>query len=358
MIIQKTTGWERTTPNPLKGAFAGRFLAPFRGLGVVSLTLLSFLSHAQTPRINPNTRLLTTSIRTGDTDIFWINPVTGDAFNITKTPASEERYPAWSPDGKQVVFTSNRSSGNAARDSFTGPFNLYIANADGTNVRKLTKQAAPAVYYFPSWTADGKQIWFSLADDTKKKSVIGYVSPNGREYKEVAEGRDGAISPDGKTIAFTKQVGKGYCLFAMDADGRNERQLSQHEDEIGAVAPAWSFTRATDRGQQIVYSDQVGDALELFVHDVTTKQNRQLTSLGKISSSAAWSPDGKFITFRVTEDAYWRNIEARDKAYQDKRPDKRPVWIVGADGSNPHVIETLRYHCAIDGSRGAWWPGN
>lgn len=306
---------------------------------------------AQAQTLSPATRLLTTSIRTGDTEVFWINPITGDAVNITKAPSSEERYPVWSPDGNQVAFTSNR--GSTAKDPFTGPFNLYVANIDGTNVRQLTTQQAPAVYYFPSWTADGKQIWFSLADDTKKKSVIGYVTPDGKDYKEIADGRDGAISPDGKTIAFTKQVGKGYCLFAMDADGHNSRQLSQHEDEIGAVAPAWSFN-----GNQIVYSDQVGDALELFIYDITTKQSRQLTLLGKISSSAAWSPDGRFITFRVTEDAYWRNITARDKAYQDKRPDKRPVWIIGTDGTNPHIIEALRYHCAIDGSRAAFWPGH
>jgi TolB protein len=319
-------------------------------ISLIALVALAHTTNAQPTAIPPNTRLLTTSIRTGDTDVFWVNPVTGDAFNITKTPGSEERYPIWSPDGKQVVFSSNR--GTKAADPFTGPFNLYIANADGTNLRQLTHQQAPAVYYFPSWTADGKQIWFSLADDVQKKTVIGYVSPDGKTYKEVADGRDGAISPDGKTIAFTKMVGKGFCLFVMDADGSNVRQLSQHEDEIGAVAPAWSFD-----GRQIVYSDQVGEALELFVYDVVTKQNRQLTSLGKISSSAAWSPDGQFVTFRVTEDAYWRNISARDKAYQDKRPDKRPAWIIGADGSNPHVIETLRYQCGIDGSRASWWPG-
>jgi TolB protein len=319
-------------------------------ISLVALVALAHTTNAQPTAIPPNTRLLTTSIRTGDTDVFWVNPVTGDAFNITKTPGSEERYPIWSPDGKQVVFSSNR--GTKAADPFTGPFNLYIANADGTNLRQLTHQQAPAVYYFPSWTADGKQIWFSLADDVQKKTVIGYVSPDGKTYKEVADGRDGAISPDGKTIAFTKMVGKGFCLFVMDADGSNVRQLSQHEDEIGAVAPAWSFD-----GRQIVYSDQVGEALELFVYEVVPKQNRQLTSLGKISSSAAWSPDGQFVTFRVTEDAYWRNISARDKAYQDKRPDKRPAWIIGADGSNPHVIETLRYQCGIDGSRASWWPG-
>lgn len=290
----------------------------------------------------PSTRLLTTSIRTGNTEVFWINPATGDAFNITKAPASEERYPVWSPDGKQVVFTSNRA----------GTYNLYIANADGSQVRQLTNQPPPTVFYFPSWTADGRQIWFSLADDSKGKAVIGYVTPDGKTYKEVANGRDGAISPDGKTIAFTKKVGKGFCLFTMDANGQNVRQCSQHEDEIGAVAPTWSFD-----GRQILYSDQVGDALELFIYERATQQSRQLTALGMISSSGAWSPDGAWVTFRVTGDAYWRNAAARDKAYEDKTPDKRPVWMIGtAPGSKPFMLEPLRFHCAIDGSRAAWFP--
>ena len=46
----------------------------------------------------------------------------------------------------------------------------------------------------------------------------------------------------------------------------------------------------------------------------------------------------------------------KKKAYSDKRADKRPVWVMGADGSNPHVIELLHYQCAIDGSRASWRP--
>ena len=310
--------------------------------------LLPFSVAAQAPAkttFSAETRLLTTSIRTGDTEVFWINPVTGDAFNITKAPSSEERYPVWSPDGRRVAFTSNR----------TGSYQLYIANAnaDGSNVRQLTPpSSATVVYYFPSWTADGGQIWFNLADDTRNKAVIGFVTPDGKTYREVSDGRDGAISPDGKTIAFTKRVTTGFCLFAMNADGSNVRQLTQHQDDIGAVSPTWSPS-----GRQILYSDQVGDVLELFIYDLNTRQSRQLTRLGQISSSGAWSPDGRWVTFRLTGDAYWRNAAARDKAYLDKQPDKRPVWVIGADGSDPHVLEALRYHCAIDGSRAAWWPG-
>lgn len=298
---------------------------------------------ADTPLLNELSghKLLMTSIRTGDTEVFVIDPVTGDAFNVTKAPKSEERYPLWLPDGKRVVFTSNREDGRT--------FNLYLANADGSGLRKLTKETDGAVYYFPSVQADGQRIWFSLAKGDR--AVIGYVTPDGREYREVAEGRDGAISPDGRTIAFTQRIGKGFPVFAMDADGKNVRQLTQHEDEIGAVAPTWS-----PDGKSILYADQVGEALEVFVCDADGKNQRQLSKLGKISSSAAWSPDGKFITFRVTDVAYWRNDQAREKTYEDKQADKRPVWVMRADGSDAQLLEVLHYHCAIDGSRAAFRP--
>ena len=216
-------------------------------------------------------------------------------------------------------------------------------------IKKLTNETAGAVYYFPSVQADGKRIWFSMAKDDKTK--IGYVSPDGKEYREVADGRDGAISPDGRTIAFTKMVGKGFTVFTMNADGSGVKQITQHEDEIGAVAPAWS-----PDGKQILYADQVGEFLEVFKCDADGQNIQQLTRLNKISSSAAWSLDGKFITFRVTDFAYWRNIQTRDKAYEEKSGDKRPVYIMRADGSDIQIIGPLHYQCGIDGSRAMWKP--
>jgi TolB protein len=310
---------------------------------ILSLACISlvFTAQAQLLKEISGNKLLTTSIRTGDTEVFIIDPVTGDAFNVTKAPASEERYPIWLPDGKRVVFTSNREDGKT--------FNLYLANADGSSVKKLTNETNGAVYYFPSVQADGKKIWFSLAKD--EKAVIGYVSHDGKVYQEVANGRDGAISPDGKKIAFTQKTGKGFPVFVMDADGKNVKQITEHEDEIGAVAPTWS-----PDGKKILYADQVGDFLELFSCDLDGKNQKQLTSLNKISSSGAWSPDGQYITFRVTDFAYWRDAQTRDKTYIEKSADKRPVYIMRADGTDVQLIETLHYHCAIDGSRAAWKP--
>ena len=44
-------------------------------------------------------KLLVTSVRTGDTEVFVADPTTGDMFNVTRSPKSEDRYPCWSPDG-------------------------------------------------------------------------------------------------------------------------------------------------------------------------------------------------------------------------------------------------------------------
>lgn len=310
-------------------------------IAVYCVLSLSSSASAQLTKEISGSKLLTTSIRPGDTEVFIFDPVTADALNVTKAPSSEERYPIWMPDGKQVVFTSNRE------DEKT--FNLYIANADGSQVRKLTHETGGAVYYFPSVQEDGRRIWFSITKE--EKTMIGYVSPDGKEYREVANGRDGTISPDGKWIAFTQNTGKGFPLFLMKSDGTDVKQITQHIDEIGAVAPAWS-----PDGKRILYADQVGDFLEIFICDRDGQNVKQLTRLNKISSSAAWSPDGKYITFRVTDDAYWRNTQTRVKAYEEKTGDKRPVYIMRSDGTDVQIIEALHYQCGIDGSRPMWKP--
>lgn len=287
----------------------------------------------------PNTNLLITSVRTGDTEVFVVNPSNGDAFNLTKAPHSEERYPAWSPDGKKVIFTSNREDGKT--------YNLYIANKDGKGLKKLTNLPAGGVAYWANWTADGKYIYFNEG----VSSAIHRVKPNGADFQKVTEGRDGNISPDGKKIVFTQKGTKGYGVWVMDADGQNRKQVVPHESEIGGIAPVWS-----PDGKKIAFSGQDNEYAEIFVCNADGSNLQQLSKLQKISSSPAFSADGQYITFRVTDFAYWRDEKTRNQAYTDKQADKRPVYIMKADGSDAKVIEVLHYQCAIDGSRAEWQP--
>jgi len=294
------------------------------------LVFQSFKSVAQIEK----TQFLITSVRTGDTDVFSVNPITGDAFNITKSPNSEERYPSWHPNGKEVIFTSNREDGQT--------YQYYISNIDGTRLKKITQLPAGSVAYWGAFTADGKWIYFNEGLSAK----IFRVHPDGSRQEEVAEGRDANISPNGKHLVFTQQGQKGFGVWTMDADGKNRKQIIPNESEIGGIAPVWSAD-----GKKIAFSGQVGAFAEIFTCSADGTNLKQLSDLKQISSSPAFSPDGSFITFRVTNEAYWRDAKKMKQTYDEKAGEKRPIWLINADGTNARIVEVLHYQCAIDGSR-------
>lgn len=283
-------------------------------------------------------KLLLTSVRTGDTEVFVVDPETGDAQNLSRSPKSEDRYPCWSPDGKRVAFTSNRD----------GPYSLYVMDADGGNVKRLVNNQA--VCYMPSWqkTSEGELIVFGMHGD---KPEMARIKPDGTELKMLGEGHDPTLSPDGSQICYTGNIAGGVTVFVMDVDGGNKRQVVKDISKVGATFPNWS-----PDGKEIVYSFPVDAALELFIIKADGTMNRQLTRTGKICTPAAWSPDGRWISFRYTDERYWSNKERMEKIYAEKPADKRPVWVIRPDGSDAHVIECLRFQCAIDGSRAAWKP--
>ena len=285
-------------------------------------------------------KLLVTSVRTGDTEVFVADPTTGDLFNVSRSPKSEDRYPCWSPDGKQICFMSDRESTT----------NLWIANADGSKVRRLNR--TPAVCYMPSWqkTPRGERIVFGKHGD---KPEMSSIKPDGTGEEILGEGHDPTLSPDGKLITYTGHEGGGVTVFAMNHDGTNKRQVVREISKVGATFPNWS-----PDGRQIIYSFPVGDALELFVINLDGTGQRELTKFRgtSVCTPSAWSPDGKWISFRRTDERYWSNRERMLKIYSEKPADKRPVWVIRPDGTDATLIEPLHYQMAIDGSRASWKP--
>lgn len=282
--------------------------------------------------------LLVTSVRTGHTEIFDVDPASGDARNITRSRDCENRYPCWSPDGQQIAFTSNRESGT---------YNLFVCDADGSNVRAITHERGTGVAYMPSWS--GNRIVFGFH---RAQPEMASIRPDGSGLTILGRGHDPCLSPDGAKIAYTGEVPGGVSVFVMDADGANKRQVVHEANPWGAIFPSWSPDGAT-----IVYSFKAGEALELFLTDTAGQRPpRQLTHLNQVCTPAAFSPDGKRISFRCTDEMYWRSQERMEKVYAEKPGDKRPVWAIHPDGTDAHVIEPLHYQCSMDGSRAAWKP--
>lgn len=274
----------------------------------------------------------------GNTEIVQVDPATAEARNLTDLPGSNQRYPAWSPDGRQIVFTSDRD----------GTANLYLMPARGGEFMQLTRFAAPDVAYFP-WFQSSSRIVFGRSE--VEAASICTVGLDGFALTTVARGRDPHPSPDGERIAFTRLQPSGYAVFVMNADGSDICQITPAQNSIGAVTPTFS-----PDGNLIAYSDLVNGCLELFVVELASGRIRQLTHLGQFATSPAWSPCGQYLTFRLTDEPYWIDPARAATVHAERHPRKRPVWIVESDGSHPRIIDAMREGCALDGSRAVWNP--
>jgi TolB protein len=308
---------------------------------IARLILLIIFIRTVSPAVDlSGHKFLVASIRTGDTEIFIADPTTGDLFNVSRSPNSEDRYPCWSPDGNQICFSSDRE----------GTTNLWIAAADGSDLRRLNR--TPAVCYMPSWqnTSRGQLIVFGKHG---AKPEMASIKPDGTGEQLLGEGHDPTLSPDGRLITYTGKAGEGVTVFVMNYDGSGKRQVVPEISKVGATFPNWS-----PDSKQIVYSFPVGESLELFIINVDGTNNRRITTFGgsSVCTPSAWSPDGRWISFRRTDERYWSNPQRMHKIYTEKPADKRPVWVVRPDGSEASVVEPLRFQMAIDGSRAAWKP--
>lgn len=94
-----------------------------------------------------NTKIAFVSNRDGNCEIYIMNADGSDMIRLTNRPAPDT-YPCWSPDGRRIVFESKRD----------GDSEIYVMNADGTEQIKLTNN--PRVDGYPSWSPEGKKIAF------------------------------------------------------------------------------------------------------------------------------------------------------------------------------------------------------
>ena len=147
------------------------------------------------------------------------------------------RWPAWSPDGSQITFSSFQDAS----------WDIYIMNADGTNVRQLTdgfwgEQA--------SWSPDGTQLAFSGYKDGNESIFV--MNVDGTEVEQLTNADRGdddpAWSPDGTQIVFSSDRDGDSEIFVMNADGTNVRQLTDNDDLD--EFPVWS-----PDGSQIIFSN-------------------------------------------------------------------------------------------------------
>jgi len=171
------------------------------------------------------------SDRTGDSEIFVMDPNGDNVVQLTNSPG-EDWQPSWSPDGGRIVFASPR----------TGNWEIYMMDSDGGNVLQLTYRLE--IDWSPEWSPDGTRIAFAsrgkagevIVDEETGEVLqanpgegtwdVYVMDPNGENVIQLtdhpASNFEPTWSPDSKYLAFASDRTGPVGVYVMNADGSDQ----------------------------------------------------------------------------------------------------------------------------------------
>jgi hypothetical protein len=284
-------------------------------LGTVVATALSAALVAAAPAWatfpGTNGRIAFSSDRSGDFEIYTVNPDGSDLKRLTNAPGSDG-VARWSPDGTKLVFSSDRD-GNAE---------IYTMTADGSDQTRLTSN--PAQDSLPSWSPDGAKIAFTRLPQGASTPEIVVINADGSGETQITQGTPapspGGVQgggyfhaewgPDGRIAVAAFTPGTLFQIFLMNADGSGQTQLTQ--DAANAITPTWSpdarkvayVSQSQTGGIHAISADGTGDS--------------QLTPGTAQDGLGSYSPDGAKIAFSsnrdgATQQLYTMNADGSDQ---------------------------------------------
>jgi TolB protein len=225
-----------------------------------------------TPSWSPDARALAYTTYRPNPDIFVSLIYQGVLQNPTKSVGTNY-LPVFSPDGRQIAFMSGRD----------GNPEIYVMNADGSNLRRLTNH--PAEDGSPTWSPSGSQIAFT-SGRTGKPQIYIMNAADGSGLQRVTVDESEADRPTWSPapfneIAFAARTGPGYDIKVLDVGSRRVNQITHGEgsNESPAFAPG---------GRHLAFSSTRGGRTQIYTIGRDGRGVRQITRDGN-NQMPAWS---------------------------------------------------------------------
>ena len=240
------------------------------------------------PLISPDgRRIVFMSNRSGSFEIWVCDSDGSNAQQLTSFGGAMTGTPRWSPDGKQIVFDS-RVGGEA---------NVYVIDANGGVPRKL--ETGTRMNSLPSWSHDGKWIYFASGLTHSNLTLWRVAATGGRAVQLTKTASIMPIeSPDGQYVYFVRFTEGKFRLWRIRPDGSGESMVNAMPPLNSDGYEWWPFESGI-----YFYAYKNGKA-EIDFLDLRTSRIHRIYTLDK--PPAPWagglsvSPDRKWLLYSRT----------------------------------------------------------
>lgn len=291
-----------------------------RLVGLASLAAVLVLSSCSDVGSTKSTERLAFERKENDnSDVYVMNPDGSDLTRLTDD-AGWDGTPAWSPDGTQIAFASER----------LGSPVIMLMNADGSDQRALTEATYASL--MPAWSPDGQQIAFAstriydVEQQGGRQEVdagfeIWVMNADGSDLRRITGNPEDqslypAWSPDGKQLAFMEVTDEVHIMVQEPAERAPATSLTDAV-EGRPWTPDWS-----PDGRQMAFMNQLNNVADIWLLDIKSGETVHLSQPDSNDGEPAWSPDGKEIVFASDRDG------------------TQSLYVMSADGQNVRRLTT------------------
>jgi TolB protein len=282
--------------------------------------------------------------------IFVANADGTDPVRLTR--GVNDAWPSWSPDGTRIVFSSTRYDPSIGPctpgDDAHCPTDLYIVNADGPNLGRLT--VGPSNAYQAAWSPTGDEIASTQGTGyiAAAPTWVAVMDAGGSDVRVVSTGDGGSDfrpswSPDGSRIVFAAIRNDDWGIWTVRTDGSGEHRILGGEGMGYVDDPVWSPDGSLIAfvGNRTVDDYSPDDALYVMHPDGTDVTKLADAPGVGVAGDIAWrpvpadndltpSPDALVPTRAEVVETFDMGQDARSLVFGDGS-----VWVAtaSADGS-------------------------
>jgi eukaryotic-like serine/threonine-protein kinase len=228
------------------------------------------------PSLSPDgTFFVYTKIVDGSSDLFLQRVAGGKPINLTAGSPAGDSQPAFSPDGQQIAFRSEREGGG-----------IFLMGATGESVKRLTDFG-----FNPAWSPDGREIAVATegAFDPRRRFSASQIvridiATEARRPLAVQDGVQPAWSPQGLRIAFwgLAQPGNRRVIRTIPVDGGSP--VTVVDDAFYNWSPVWS-----PDGRFLYFASNRSGSMNLWRVAVDERSGRVLGTPQPVTTSSEWS---------------------------------------------------------------------